>query len=221
MRVQKGEIFMANLFTRIKDTVMADLHEALDTKEKKNPIALLNQYLRECERETEKVRKLLERQYTLKEEFTREYEQAKELAGERKRQAEIAAQAGEEELNQFASQEQMQYEERANRIKELLTQATQQMGELERKYEEMKHKLKDMHIRRMELMGRENITRANHQMDKVLENNSYSDKSFSRFKEIESYLDRLEHEVKSSYHRSTIDARIAQLEKELEKKPVL
>ncbi|KON89841.1 modulator protein [Sporosarcina globispora] len=210
---------MANLLTRIKDTVMADLHEALDKKEKKNPIALLNQYLRECERETEKVRNLLERQYTLKEEFTREYEQAKNLADKRKRQAEVATQAGEEELYQFAAQEQMQYEERASRLKDLLNQAVQQMGDLERKYEEMKHKLKDMHIRRMELMGRENITRANHQMDKVLDQNN--DKTFTRFQEIESYLDRLEHQVKSSYHRSTIDARIAQLEKELEKKPVL
>ncbi|RBP93097.1 phage shock protein A (PspA) family protein [Cytobacillus firmus] len=210
---------MANLLTRIKDTVMADLHEVLDKKEKKNPIALLNQYLRECERETEKVRKLLERQYTLKEEFTREYEQAKNLADKRKRQAEVASQAGEEELYQFAAQEHMQYEERASRLKDLLNQAVQQMGDLERKYEEMKHKLKDMHIRRMELMGRENITRANHQMDKVLDQNN--DKNFTRFQEIESYLDRLEHQVKSSYHRSTIDARIAQLEKELEKKPVL
>ncbi|WHY62701.1 PspA/IM30 family protein [Cytobacillus firmus] len=210
---------MANLLTRIKDTVMADLHEALDKKEKKNPIALLNQYLRDCERETEKVRKLLERQYTLKDEFTREYEQAKNLAEKRKRQAEVASQAGEEELYQFASQEQMQYEERAGRLKDLLNQAADQMDDLERKYEEMKHKLKDMHIRRMELMGRENITRANHRMDKVLDQNN--DKSFTKFQEIESYLDRLEHQVKSSYHRSTIDARIAQLEKELEKKPVL
>ncbi|HJV32373.1 MAG TPA: PspA/IM30 family protein, partial [Bacillales bacterium] len=56
---------MTNLFTRIKNSITADLHEALDHKEKQNPIALLNQYLRQCEMETEKVRKLLERQYTL------------------------------------------------------------------------------------------------------------------------------------------------------------
>jgi len=66
---------MTNLFTRIKNTITADLHEALDQKENKNPIAMLNQYLRECEQETEKVRKLLQRQYTLKDEFTREYHQ--------------------------------------------------------------------------------------------------------------------------------------------------
>lgn len=208
---------MGNLFSRIKNSVLADVHEVLDQKERKNPIALLNQYLRECEVETEKVRKLLERQHSLKEQFTREYQQASELAEKRKRQAEIASQAGETELYQFAANEQAQYEERTLRINQSLQTVVGQLGELEQKYEEMKHKLKDMHIRRMELMGRENVTRAHHQMNKVLENNSYSSKSFSRFNEIESYLDRLENEVNSAYYRNTIDARIAQLEKEAKK----
>jgi phage shock protein A len=208
---------MANLFTRIKNTVLADINEVLDQKEKKNPITLLNQYLRECEAETEKVRKLLERQYQLKEEFTREYSQALEVASKRKRQAEIATKAGETELYVFAANEQAQYEERASRLKATLDQTVQQLAELERKYEEMKHKLKDMHIRRMELMGRENVTRANNRMNKVLDNQAYSNESYSRFQEIESYLDRLEHQVNSSYYRNTIDARIAQLEKEMKK----
>jgi len=206
---------MTNLFTRIKNTIAADLHEVIDQKEKQNPIALLNQYLRQCEQETEKVRKLVERQYTLRDEFTREYHKASELAEKRKHQAEIASKAGETELYQFASAEYSQYEDRAKRLRSSLEQVTAQLGDLERKYQEMKHKLKDMHIRRMELMGRENLTRANHQINKVLESNTYSEQSSSRFKEIENYLDRLEHQVNSSYYRSTIDARIAQLEKEM------
>ncbi|MBY0122997.1 PspA/IM30 family protein [Bacillus sp. S/N-304-OC-R1] len=208
---------MTNLFTRIKNTVLADLNEVLDQKEKKNPITLLNQYLRDCEKETEKVRKLLERQYALKEEFSREYRQAEELAAKRKRQAEIASQAGEQDLYLFASEEQAQYMERAVRLKDVLNQAVQQLNELERKYEEMKHKLKDMHIRRMELMGRENMTRAQVKMNQVLDQQNVSNKSTSRFQEIESYLDHLENEVNSSYYRSTIDARIAQLEKDMKK----
>jgi phage shock protein A len=205
---------MANLFSRIKNTVLADLHDALDHKEQKNPIALLNQYLRECEQETEKVRKLLERQYRLKDEFTREYRQAVDLSAKRKHQAEIASQAGETELYQFAANEQEQYEARATRLKEIMEQASGQLVELEQKYEEMKHKLKDMNIRRLELMGRENITRAQHKMNQVLDNQSYSSESFSKFQEIDSYLDRLEHQVNSSYYRNTIDSRIAQLEKQ-------
>lgn len=209
---------MANLFTRVKDTVLADLHDALDQKEQKNPIALLNQYLRESEQETEKVRKLLERQYQLKAEFTREYNHAMELAEKRKHQTEVASLAGEVELFQFALNEQNQYEQRADKLKELMLQTNQQLVELEQKYEEMKHKLKDMNIRRMELMGRENISRVQNKMNNVLENQKYSNSPYSRFQEIESYLDRLENQVNSSYYRETIDARIAQLEKQMQRK---
>ncbi|SEM94756.1 Phage shock protein A [Mesobacillus persicus] len=208
---------MTNLFTRIKNTVMADLYETLDKKEQKNPIAMLNQYLRECELETEKVRKLLERQHQLKDQFTREFHQATEMAEKRGRQAEVAQKAGEAELYQFAAQEQSHFAERASRLKDALANAVKQQDELEHKYEDMKHKLKDMHIRRLELMGRENVTRAHHQMDQVIENTTYSDKSYSRFSEIESYLDRVEQQVNSSYYRNTIDGRIAELEKEMKK----
>ncbi|MFC3884539.1 PspA/IM30 family protein [Bacillus songklensis] len=207
---------MSNLFTRIKNSIAADFHDMLDQKEQKNPIALLNQYLRQCEHETEKVRKLVERQYLLKEEFTREYRNANEMAQKRKHQAEIASQAGETELYQFAVNEQAQYEERAAKLNDLLQKAMQQLEELERKYEEMKHKLKDMHIRRMELMGRENVARAHHRMNQVIDTNGYT-QPFARFDDMEAYLDRLEHQVNSSYHRSTIDGRIAQLEKQLNK----
>jgi lia operon protein LiaH len=206
---------MTNLITRIKDTIMADLHSALDQKEKKNPIALLNQYLRQSEQETEKVGKLLERQYKLKDEFTREYQHALELSEKRKHQAEIASKAGEVELAQFASEEYQTYASRAERLGTSLEQVKAQLGDLERKHEEMKHKLKDMKIRRLELMGRENVTRANLQMNQVLDSNRNSDESVSRFQEIEDYLDRLEHQVNSSFYRNTIDAKIAQLEKDM------
>ncbi|WP_391560663.1 PspA/IM30 family protein [Robertmurraya sp.] len=208
---------MSNLFTRLKNTIVADLNEAIAKKENKNPIAMLNQYLRECELETEKVRKLVERQYTLRDGFTRELKQAQELAEKRKYQAEVAQNAGETELFTFASAEQLQYEERAARLSESLRYTENQLQELEQKYEEMKHKLKDMHIRRMELMGRENLSRAHYQMNKVLDNDNYSNPSVSRFQEIESYLDQMEEKINTSYYRNTIDARIAKLEKEMKK----
>ncbi|WRP07082.1 PspA/IM30 family protein [Rossellomorea aquimaris] len=209
---------MANLFQRIKNTVMSDLHEAIDKKEKKNPIAVLNHYLRQCEQEVEKVSKLVERQYLLKEEFQKEYQQASALADKRKYQAEVALKANEEGLYEFALQEQKYYEERAVRIQESKLKATKELEDLERKYEEMKHKLKDMYIKRMELMGRENIARAHNKVNSVLESSSgYNSQAFSKFDEIETYLDHLEHGVNSSYYRNTIDAKIAKLEKEVKK----
>jgi len=205
---------MTNILTRIKDIIAADLNEALNKKENQNPIAMLNQYLRECERETEKVGKLVHRQSQLRDEFASEYSEAAKMADKRKHQAEVASTSGETELYQFAAAEQHHYEERAQRLQASVTQVTEQLGELERKYEEMKRRVKDMQIRRMELMGRENVTRANLEMNQVLEADSSAGFSFSKFKEIEGYLERLEQKVKSSFFSSTIDERIAQLEKE-------
>ncbi|MCU9614490.1 PspA/IM30 family protein [Caldibacillus lycopersici] len=205
---------MTNLFRRVKNSVTADLHEMLDQKEQKNPISLLNQYLRECEKEIEKVRKLIERQYVLKEEFTREYVQAKDLAEKRKHQAAVALKAGEQELYEFANGEQIQYEDRMNRLEEANRTTMEQLDTLERNYTEMQHKLKDMQLKRLELMGKENVARANYRVSKMLEQSNQSSTSFTRFSEMENYLERLEHQVNSSYFRNTIDARIAKLEKQ-------
>ncbi len=209
---------MANLFSRIKNSVATDLHEALDQKEQKNPIAVLNQYLRQCEQEVEKVRKLVERQYLLKEEFQKEYQEAARLAEKRAYQADIASKAGEEQLYEFAHQEQLHYQERTERLHQSKQQAEKHLHDLERKYEEMKHKLKDMYIKRMELMGKENIARAHHRMNQVLSSTSeYGNQSYNKFEEIEQYLERIEHGINSSYFRNTIDAKIEKLEKEMKK----
>jgi len=205
---------MGNLFTRIKDSVTADINEVLDRKEEKNPIKMLNQYLRECEKETEKVRQLVERQCRLKNELSVEYDEAKKMAKKRAYQVEVAAKAGEVELYDFALLEKNQYEERANRLEAAIGKVRKQLDELQLKYTEMKHKLKNMQIRRMELMGRENMANANKRVYRVLEENNRANKSQARFDEIEGYLSKLEDQVKKEYYRNTIDAKIAELEKQ-------
>lgn len=207
---------MTNIFTRIKDSVSSDLHNMMDQKEQKNPIAALNQYLRQSEQEKEKVRKLVERQYKLKDEFTREYHKAQDLADKRLKQAGIAEKAEEEQMHEFAVREHEEYQVRADRMKASREEAVEQLETLEQKYEEMKHKLKDMHLRRMELMGRENVAHANHQINKVVEETS--DKPFSRFAEMEQYIEGLENKVNTSYYRSTFDSKIDKLEKEMQEK---
>ncbi len=205
---------MSNIFTRIKDSVSADLHTMMDKKEQRNPMTALNQYLRQSEQEKEKVRKLVDRQYKLKDEFTREYHKAQDLAEKRLRQATIAEKAGEEQMHEFAMKEHEEYQMRADRMKSSREEAVKQLEDLEQKYEEMKHKLKDMHLRRMELMGRENIANANQQINRVVTESG--DKPFARFGEMEQYIEGLEYKVNSSYYKSTFDSKIAKLEKEMQ-----
>lgn len=203
---------MTNVFTRMKDSFVADVHEVMDKKEEKNPMALLNQYLRESEKETENVRKLIERQYKLKEEFVREYEEARTMADKRAHQATVAENAGESEMKEFALMEKDAYTNRAERLLQSKQESDQQLQELERKYEEMKHKLKDMHVKRMELMGRENIAKATHRIERVSE--EASEKPYSRFSELDHHMERLEQQINRSYQRSTFDSKIQQLEKQ-------
>lgn len=202
-----------NIFTRWMDSISADLHELMDKKEQKNPISALNQYLRQSEQEKEKVKKLIERQYKLKEEFSREYLKAQDLADKRKKQAEIAEKAGEISMQAFAVKEYEEYQARADRLKTSREDAMEQLEMLEAKYEEMKHRLKDMHMRRMELMGRENIAKANQQMNRVIED--VSDKPFAKFAELEQYIENLEHQVNNAFYKSSFDSKIAKLEKEM------
>ncbi|GAQ18576.1 phage shock protein A [Oceanobacillus picturae] len=204
---------MSSIFSRMKDSISADLHTMMDKKEQKNPVAALNQYLRQGEQEKEKVRRLVDRQYKLKDEFTREFHKAQDMADKRLKQAGIAERAAEEQMHAFAIKEHEEYQTRADRMKASREEAIEQLETLEQKYEEMKHKLKDMHLKRMELMGRENIARANHQMNKVVEETS--EKPFSKFAEMEQYIENLEYKVNSSYYRSTFDSKIAKLEKEM------
>lgn len=209
---------MTNLLERIKNSVMADINHLLDKKEDKNPLALLNQYVRECEKETDKVKKLLERQYILKEEFSKELHQAEEMAEKRKRQAEVASKAGEEELSAYAQQEQAHFEERVVRLAESLKNTEQQLREIETKYMDMKHKLKDMKIRQMELMAKENITKAHHTMNKVLEEKQVNPTNQARFNEMEQYIDKLEEKINTEYFKQTMDEKLAALEKNQLKK---
>lgn len=206
-----------NLFERIKNSISADVHELLDQKEEKNPLSLLNQYLRQCELEVNKARKLVERQQLLRDQFARETQEAEAKAAKRAHQAELAQQANETELYQFASQEKEQHETRASKLKESTLQADKDLSELEQKYEQMKHKLKDMQIKRMELMGRENVARAHQKMDRVIDPSNSMKKTAFRFDELETYMDRLEQKVNADYYASSMEAKLAKLEKEWKK----
>lgn len=202
---------MTNVFTRMKETIASDLHGMIDKKDEKNPISALNHYLRQSEQETEKVRVLVERQYRLKEEFSRERIVAEEMAEKRKRQVEIAKGANEAELTQFAQQEYEEYTERAERLTLNQVEAMKQLESLEKKYEEMKHKLKDMRIKRMELMGRENVAKARHTMSRFSEDSV--EEPYSKFGEMERYIEGIEHKLNRDYYHQTIDSKIAALEK--------
>jgi lia operon protein LiaH len=203
---------MANLFTRIKETVVADFHQVLDQKEQRNPISMVNQYVRECEQEVQRMKHLVEKQYVIKQDISKELNQAKMMLEKRTRQANLALEANETELHEQAKEEQQLFEVRVNRLSEMNDKTIKELETLETKYVQMKHKLKDLYVKRMELKGRENIARAHKGMNKVLQSD-LSSRSASKFSELESYIERIENQIQSDYRLHTLDARFQELEK--------
>lgn len=197
-----------NLFQRFRYTVEADLHQLFDKKEQKNPIAMLNQYIREAEKQTEETGKLLERQGQLKEKLEQEYQQNADLLAKRESQLTLAQTSGEQDLIDFATDEVTAYTARNYTLQASIEASTREYFELERKFETMKHKIKDMKVRQLQLMGKENVTRAHHQMDGMIAKNNKTN-----FEDLEAYIDKLAYQIDKDHEVTTFEARLAQLEK--------
>lgn len=197
-----------NLFQRFRYTVEADLHQLFDKKEQKNPIAMLNQYIREAEKQTEQTGKLLERQGQLKEKLEQEYKENADLLAKRESQLALAKSSGEQDLIDFATDEVTAFSARNLTLQASIEASTREYFELERKFETMKHKIKDMKVRQLQLMGKENVTRAHHQMDGMIAKNNKTN-----FEDLEAYIDKLAYQIDKDHELTTFEARLAELEK--------
>jgi lia operon protein LiaH len=215
MKLQNNEeeLTMNSLWNRFKYSVQADLHTVLDKKESKNPIAMLNQYIREAEKQTESIGKLLERQSKLKTELQKELAEAEKMADKRRSQLELAQTAGEEDLVAFAEEEIAAYDTRAAELSESVMETAYELISLERKFEEMKHKVKDMKVRQLQLMGKENVTRAHHRMDQVISPENV-DSKIGTVGDMKKYIENLGGKIEREYETSSMDRRLESLEKE-------
>jgi len=207
------ELTMNSLWNRFKYSVQADLHTIFDKKESKNPIAMLNQYIREAEKQTDSIGKLLERQSKLKTELQKELAEAEKMADKRRNQLELAQTAGEEDLIAFAEEEIATYDTRAAELSESVMETAYELISLERKFEEMKHKVKDMKVRQLQLMGKENVTRAHHRMDQVISPEN-ADSKMGTVGDMKKYIENLGGKIEREYETSSMDRRLESLEKE-------
>ncbi|WP_342508111.1 PspA/IM30 family protein [Sporosarcina sp. FSL K6-2383] len=203
---------MNTLWNRFKYSVQADLHTVFDKKENKNPIAMLNQYIREAEKQTESIGKLLERQSKLKTELEKELLEAEKMSDKRRNQLELAQAAGEEDLVAFAGEEIYAYDTRAAELAESVTETAYELMSLERKFEEMKHKVKDMKVRQLQLMGKENVTRAHHRMDQVISPEN-ADSRVASVGEMKKYIENLGSKIEREYETSSMERRLESLVK--------
>lgn len=201
---------MTNLFQRFFQSVEAEVQYALDKKEQKNPAIMLNKYIKDAEKQVEETSKLLTRQAQLKTKLEQELAAATAMLTKRQQQLVLAEQSGETDLIAFASQEVTIYSNRQQTLQDSIELTASQYFDMERRYEEMKHKIKDMRVRQLQLMGKENVTRANHQMNYVLQ--EQADGAIQNFEQAERYIDQLTVDVDARQQQSMYEWRLAKLQ---------
>jgi lia operon protein LiaH len=201
---------MTNLFNRFKYQIQADFHYFFDKKATKNPINLLNQYIREAEVQLNNTGKLLERQGQVKVELEKELALTNEMLEKRTKQLQLAEETEETDLIAFAQQEVEAYSTRKQQLLISIDANVHDYFELERKYETMKHKVKDMKVRQLQLMSKENVTRAHYQMDKVIHQNAQNADSVD---DLYDYIENLATNIDSQYEVTSFEARLEQLQK--------
>ena len=159
---------MNELWYKLKFAVQEDMEKLTDKRKTQNAADVLNETIKEAEQQTKSVGKLLERQRMLRDEITKKLLEAEQLTDKRREQLSLAEATGDEALISYAKDEAEAYSRRRDELRSLELNTMESMISLERRFESMKHKVKDMEVRRFKLMGEENVKRANQRMDRIL-----------------------------------------------------
>lgn len=202
---------MTTLWERLKFAVATDVDMVMTKKEEKNPLAALNRFIAEAQKQTETTGKWVERQAQLTAKLEHELAEASAMAEKRKMQLELAQASGESDLSRFAELEVTAYSNRVSELKQSLAENLEEITRLEQRFEEMQHKVKDMKLRQLQLMGKENAARAHYQMDKVLA--SGFEVETLRSDNMSAFIDGLGSETEEVHQRSTMEHRLESLEK--------
>ncbi|HET7578229.1 MAG TPA: PspA/IM30 family protein [Bacillales bacterium] len=179
---------------RIGDMISATINEGLDQME--NPRVMLNQYLRDMEDELAKAKHAIVRQQSLEQGFRRKKEEAEELRKRRSRQAQLAFDAGEEDLARKALAEMKHGEAKVSQYEELRQQAAAQVLELKDQLGQLEEKFQALKDKKYALIARANAVKAKEHMQASM-NRIDSESSFREFQRLEDRISEAEVRVKS------------------------
>ncbi|AZV50128.1 MULTISPECIES: stress responsive protein LiaH [Bacillus] len=182
---------------RMRDMFVASVHEGLDKLE--NPKVMLNQYVRDMESDIAKAKQTIVKQHTIAFQFKKKYEEANEVAGKRKNQAQLAFDAGEEELAKKALTEMKYLEGKAAEHKASYEQASNQLAELKEQLATLETRLQDVKDKKQALIARANAAKAKEHMNATFDKID-SESAYREFLRIENRIEEME--IRADYSKS-------------------
>jgi phage shock protein A len=153
------------IFKRIKTITKADINGVLDGIE--NPIAMLNEYSREMEKEIGKAQKALSRQIFVENKQAALILETKALVEKRTRQARLAIEQEEETIAQLAVQEKLTHDKQLSLYKQQYEAIKEQTKMLKEKLDELQQTFHELQHRKILLASRANVAQSMKQIQKA------------------------------------------------------
>lgn len=183
------------ILKRMRDITAATVNEVLDKVE--DPIAMLNQYLRDMETEIRKGEFAISREHVTEKKWLDSITEVKERIEKRTRQARLAVDNGDDAIAKKALADKLyseskleEYELHYQKSKEQVMLIGTQLSELKEKYTELRNK-------KMTLVSRANVTKSVKEMNRVMMSLD-TDSATKGFARIEEKISMLEAESKAT-----------------------
>ncbi|EJS51857.1 PspA/IM30 family protein [Bacillus nitratireducens] len=183
------------ILKRIKNIVVADVHQTLDKIEK--PVSMLKQYLRETEQQIMKAEKALSHQYYLEKKYEALISETDALIAKRTRQAELAVSREEDHMAQLALQEKIVNEKKAELYRKQYEITKEQTATLYEQIDKLQKKYGELQYKELVLVSRLNAAQAIKESNRAIDS-FHTESTAKGFARIESYVQKLEAETAAS-----------------------
>lgn len=185
------------VFKRLKTIVSADFNNVLDRIE--DPVAMLNQHLREMEEEIQKAHATLANQLFIEKKYEAMIKETYAMVQKRSRQAELAVEKQEDEIARLAIQDKLENEKKWTTLKEQEQLIKEQTKVLCNQIERLREKYEELQSRRLTLISRMNVAQTTANLSKVAAS-IHPEVATRGFQQVEDKVLRLEAKAASSQY---------------------
>ncbi|WP_180954660.1 PspA/IM30 family protein [Bacillus sp. V5-8f] len=155
------------IFKRIKTIAKADMNGLLDRLE--DPIAMLNEYSREMEKELARAQNALSRQIYAENKQAAIVVETKNVIEKRTRQAKLAIEQGEDTIAKLAVQEKLSHEKQLEVYEQQFEAIQHQTQTLKEKISELQETYQELQHKKILLASRANVAQTIKQVQKATE----------------------------------------------------